>query len=80
MKKDEAGKQTDIRAARAEMDAAKSQSEKTFSAEPRRPARYKVYDRIRDHVSLRTVDIVIGVTAALIVALLIYGIATGKRG
>ena len=69
-----------IRAARAEMDAAKAQSEKTFSADPKMPRRYRIYDKIRDHVSLRTVDLVIAVTAVLIVALLIIGIVTGTRG
>ena len=69
-----------IRAARAEMDAAKTQSEKTFSMEPKMPRRYRVYDKIKDHVSLRTVDLVITVTAVLIVALLVIGIVTGNRG
>ncbi len=67
-----------IRAARAERDAAKSQSEKMFSAEQKPRGRYKVYDKIKDHVSLRTVDLVIAVTALLIVALLVIGIITGK--
>ena len=62
---------------RAEMEEAKLQSEQRFSGTQRTPRRYKLYDRIKDHVSLRTVDTVIIVTAALIVALLIYGIATG---
>ena len=44
---------------------------------PRVPRRYKLYDRIKDHVSLRTIDTVIVVTALLIVALLVYGIVTG---
>ena len=65
-----------IRNNRAEMEAAKQQSEKTFSTGPKRPARYKLYDRIKDHVSLRTVDTVIIITALLIVGLLVYGIAT----
>ena len=67
-----------IRAARAEMEAAKSQSERKFSAEPKPRGRYKVYDKIKDHVSLRTVDLVIAVTAVLIIALLVIGIITGK--
>ena len=70
--------ESSIRAARAEMDAAKEQSEKAFSGRPGTPRRYKVYDRIKDHVSLRTVDTVIFVVAGLIVALLIYGIITGS--
>ena len=68
-----------IRTARAEMDATKAQSEKTFSSGPRLPRRYRLYDKIRDHVSLRTVDTVIIVTAVLIVGLLVYGIITGSR-
>ncbi len=69
-----------VRNARAEMEVAKKQSEKTFSAEPKLPRRYKLYDRISDHVSLRTIDIVIGVTAILILGLLAYGILTGNPG
>ncbi len=64
---------------RAEMELAKRQSEKTFSKEPKRPARYKIYDRIKDNVSLRTVDLVIIVTSVLLVAALVIGILTGKR-
>ena len=70
--------ETSIRAARAEMDAAKNQSEKMFSADPKPRGRYRLYDKIKDHVSLRTVDLVITVTAVLIVALLVIGIITGK--
>ena len=67
-----------IRSARAEMDAAKAQSEKTFGTDQRLPRRYKLYDRIKDHVSLKTVDTVIVVTAVLIVGFLIYGILTAN--
>ena len=56
------------------MDAAKTQSEKTFSNATR--GRYKLYDKIKQNVSLGTVNTVIIVTALLIVGLLIYGIAT----
>ncbi len=66
----------EIRQARAEMDQAKAASEKKFG-EQRLPRRYRLYDKIKEHVSLRTVDIVIGVVSFLIIALLIYGIATG---
>ncbi len=66
-----------IRNARAEMEVAKQQSEKTFASGPKQPRRYKLYDKIKDHVSLRTVDTVIIITAALIIGLLIYGIITG---
>ena len=67
------------KSARAEMEIAKQQSEKTFSAGPKQPRRYKLYDKIKDHVSLRTVDTVIIITAVLIVGLLVYGILTGQR-
>ena len=68
----------DIRNARAEMEAAKIQSEKTFSTEPKQPRRYRLYDRIKDNVSLRTIDTVIVITALLIVAALVYGIVTAN--
>ena len=67
-----------VKNTRAEMEAAKQQSEKTFSASPKQPGRYKLYDRIKDHVSLRTVDTVIIITAALIIGLLVYGVITAK--
>lgn len=67
-----------VRNARAEMESAKAQSERTFSTGPKQPRRYKLYDRIKDRVSLRTVDTVIIITAVLIVGLLVYGILTGK--
>ena len=65
------------RRARAQMETAKERSENTLPNGQRLPRRYKLYDKIKDNVSLRTVDTVIWVTAALIVFLLIYGIATG---
>lgn len=61
------------------MELAKRQSEKTFSTELRRPGRYKLYDKIKDHVSLRTVDMIIIITSVLLVAALVIGIITGKR-
>jgi hypothetical protein len=67
---------TSIRAARAKMEEAKVQSEKISSSGQRLPRRYRLYDKIKDHVSLRTVDTVIVVTAVLIVGLLVYGILT----
>ena len=66
----------DTKNARAEMELAKRQSEKTFSADPKRPGRYRLYDRIRDRVSLRTVDWVIVITSVLLIGFLIYGILT----
>ena len=63
--------------ARAEMEAAKAESEKKFSSNTL-PRRYRLYDKIKDHVSLRTVDTVIVITALLIVGFLIYGIVTAS--
>ena len=68
-----------VKNARAEMEVAKQKAEKTFSTDPKTPRRYKLYDKIKDKVSLRTVDTVIIVTAVLIVVLLVVGITTGKR-
>ena len=69
--------QTDGRQARAEMEVTKAQSEKRFS-DSGLPRRYKLYDKIKDHVSLRTIDLVIAITALLIVAALVYGIVTAN--
>ena len=69
--------ETEIRQARAEMEQAKAASERSFG-EQKLPRRFRLYDKIKENVSLRTVDTVIAVTALLIIALLIYGIATGK--
>ena len=68
-----------VRNARAEMELAKQQSEKTFSTDPKQPRRYKLYDKIKDNVSLRTVDLVIIITSVALVAALVIGIITGKR-
>ena len=68
----------EIRNSRAVLEAAKRQAEKSASAEQKLPRRFRLYDKIKENVSLRTVDLVIAVTAILIVGLLIYGIATGK--
>ena len=63
--------------ARAEMEAAKAESERKFSSNTL-PRRYRLYDKIKDHVSLRTVDAVIIITALLIVGFLVYGIVTAS--
>ena len=65
------------RLARAQLEAAERESERKFSADPGRPRRYKLYDRIAGKVSERTMNIVIGVTAALLVAAIVIGIITG---
>ena len=59
------------------MEAAKKVSEMKFSAETG-PRRYRLYDKIKENVSLRTIDIIIIATSLLIVGLLIYGIITGN--
>ena len=69
--------ENEIRQARAEMDQAKAKSEKDFGPNQKLPRRYHLYDKIKENVSLRTVDAVIIGVSALIVILLIYGIATG---
>ena len=66
----------EMRQARARMEEARSRSEKQ-SGDQRLPRRYRLYDKIKEHVSLRTVDGVIIAVSILIVVLLIYGIATG---
>ena len=43
------------------------------------PRRYRIYDQIQDHVSLRIIDSVIIITSLLIIIALIYGILTGQR-
>ena len=75
----------DPRAAREAMEQAANRSRRTFgegdadgNAKPKRPQRYKLYDRIADKVSLNAINAIIAVTALLLVAVLIYGIATGN--
>ena len=60
------------------MEQAKERSEKDFGTDQKHPRRYRLYDKIKENVSLRTVDAVIIGVSALIVILLIVGIATGK--
>ena len=64
------------RQARAEMEQAKMQAERQSSKNVG-PRRYKIYDKIKDNVSLRTVDTIIILTSLAIIALLIVGIVTG---
>ncbi|MBQ3705127.1 MAG: hypothetical protein II888_01615 [Clostridia bacterium] len=59
------------------MDQAKERAEKQFG-DQKLPRRYRLYDKIKENVSLRTVDAVIIGTSVLIVLLLIYGIMTGN--
>ncbi len=63
-------------AARAEQEEANARSAKASPEEQKLPRRYRLYDRIKENVSLRTVDAVIICTSALIIIALIYGIVT----
>ena len=66
------------REARARMEAAERQSERQFSADPTRPRRYKLYDRIASRVSVNTMNVIIGATVLLLVLAVVIGIATGN--
>ena len=65
------------REARERMAAAERQSERQFSADPARPRRYKLYDKIAARVSVTTMNVIIGATVLLLVLALIIGVATG---
>ena len=65
------------RQARARMEAAERQSERQFSADPTRPRRYRIYDRIAKNIPLTAMNVIIGATALLLVIALVIGIATG---
>jgi hypothetical protein len=66
----------EIRQVRAEMDQAREQAERKFG-DQKLPRRFRLYDKIKENVSLRTIDGVIICTSVLIIVLLIYGIVTG---
>ena len=66
------------REARERMAAAERQSERQFSADPARPRRYKLYDKIAARVSVTTMNIIIGATVVLLVLAVVIGIATGN--
>ena len=75
------------RAARARMEQAEKDGQRKLEAErtdaagnplPRTPRRYKLYDRIKDKVSVSTMNVIIGATALLLIIALIVGIATGN--
>ena len=68
------------RNARAELELAKRQSERNCGNDQKLPRRFRLYDKIKDHVSLRTIDLIIVITSLLIVGLVIYGILTGNQG
>lgn len=65
----------DGRQARAQMETAKAEVEKKTQQLPRR---FGIYDKIKDKVSLRTIDAIIIATSVLIVVLLVVGIVTGN--
>ena len=71
------------REARARMAQAENASRRKFmpsaerSGAPREPRRYRLYDRIKDRVSVNTMNVIIAATALLLVVALVYGIATG---
>ena len=65
----------DGRQARAQMEAAKAEVEKKTQQLPRR---FGIYDKIKNNVSLRTIDTIIIATSVLIVVLLVVGIVTGN--
>ncbi|MBQ7114503.1 MAG: hypothetical protein IJO10_09735 [Clostridia bacterium] len=65
----------DGRQARAQMETAKAEVEKKNQQLPRR---FGIYDKIKNNVSLRTIDAIIIGTSALIVVLLVVGILTGN--
>ena len=63
------------RQARAQMETAKAEVEKKTQQLPRR---FGIYDKIKNNVSLRTIDTIIIATSVLIVVLLVVGIVTGN--
>ena len=65
----------DGRQARAQMETAKAEVEKKTQQLPRR---FGIYDKIKNNVSLRTIDTIIIATSVLIVVLLVVGIVTGN--
>ena len=65
----------DGRQARAQMETAKAEVEKKSQQLPRR---FGIYDKIKDNVSVRTIDAIIIATSVLIVVLLVVGIVTGN--
>ena len=80
------GFNSEDRAARARMEEAEKAGQRKLEAErtdaagnslPRTPRRYKLYDRIKDKVSVTTMNVIIVATVILLVFALVYGIATG---
>ena len=46
--------------------------------EPKRPQRYKLYDRIASRVSVSTMNVIIVATVVLLIAAIIVGVVTGN--
>ena len=53
------------------------EAEPQGSSSPRRPGRYRLYDRIKGRVSVSTMNVIIGATVLLLILALVVGIATG---
>ena len=68
----------DARNARAEMELAERKAERSAAGDQKLPRRFRLYDKIKDHVSLRTIDLIIVITSLLIIGLLVYGILTAN--
>ena len=70
---------------RLEMEEAAKASERNFpvtdnEGKPvkRLPRRYKLYDKIKDHVTVQMMDVIIVSTIILIVAAIVLGMVTGR--
>ena len=59
------------------LDAAEGHSQEAPSA-GRRPARYRLYDRIADRVSVNAMNIIIVATVVLLVAAIVVGVVTAS--
>ena len=72
------------RADRARMEQAEKEFQRAREVRPTDangkplPRRYKLYDKIKDKVSVTTMNVIIGATVLLLVFALVYGIATGN--
>ncbi|MBE5808132.1 MAG: hypothetical protein E7317_07320 [Clostridiales bacterium] len=56
-----------------------ARAEQTAKADPARPKRYRLYDRIAAHATVGMMNVIIIAAAALLVLALVIGIATGTR-
>ena len=67
---------SDSLSALAEKELSEEKSSKASPGEQKLPRRYRLYDKIKENVSLRTIDAVIIGTSVLIIIALVYGILT----